>query len=169
MNQSREIGAVAALIVLLLVLAPGLSGCAADPPHIVLSDVTGVAIVWEDVTAFDDSQSATEVSHLSNHASWDVLVSAYNRASGESFDAETTPSLFARIWLRNGTRITLHFSSQYPRDHALVHVEPGEGSGEDEWYHIKDTGLPFLVGNASWDYIVSHTTEQERSWLYGEL
>jgi len=102
------------------------------------------------------------------------LVTAYNKASPASFNTDTTPALFATAVLRDGTRIALVFSPDFPRDHVLVSVDPPPGkppAGSPEVplpgvkYKADAPGLLAAVWELSRGHLRAATRASESDWL----
>ena len=147
---------VAALLVPLLALA--LTSCAADPPRIALGDVVDF---W--VAPAKASEADAPLYRPSDPL--DSIIEAYNQASGDSFYSETTPSLMVQMLLRDVTTIGLSFSSQFPDDHLLVSVSPGD-TKEGVWCKVKAPGLLEAVQELAGDHLDRRVLEPARmDWL----
>ncbi len=142
------------MLVVLLSVALSLTSCAPHPPRVTLGFVVDLGVGPADTSDY--------LYHPSEPL--DSVIEAYSKASGDSFYSETTPSLVARMMLRDGTVVSLHFSTQFPRDRLVVAVAPREME-ESEWYKVTAPGLLEAIWELAGDHLDRQALDQNRDWL----
>ena len=157
----RKTWTVVVLAILLPVLALTLISCAPDRPRIAVGDVVDF---WVAPGVPPEDENFTGVVLYHPPGPLDAVVAAYNHASGVSFNSDTTPSLMARLVLRDGTIIGLAFSSQFPSDRLLVTVASGEMQ-QGTWYRVKAPGLLAAIWQAAGEHLDLRVLQPESGWL----
>ncbi|MBN1321473.1 MAG: hypothetical protein JXA87_11625 [Thermoleophilia bacterium] len=151
----------AALLATLMLTAAMISSCSSPPPDIAEADIVGFWIrVPGSPSNVSDGDSIPEPTQSLRR-----LVAAYNAADGAGWQVDTTPSLFVSVDLANGTRLSLQFSSQFPKDGALVLAWDGK-TGEMTEYHVDSPDLLPAV----WELLAEDERKelkdsQEKPWL----